>query len=225
MGGLAMLKTRILLVDDHAIVRLGLMTLLNDQPGMEVVGEASTAGEAVKAVEKLHPDVVLMDIRLPGEGGIQATKQVTARFPNSKVVILTSFADDQLVVQAIRAGAVGYVLKQVGNEELIRAIQSAARGEASLDPSTTARLLSRVREAERKADEDAFRLLSDREKDVLVHLARGKTNAEIGQLLHLSEKTVGNYVSAMFEKLHLNNRIELAAYTYEHHLFDRMGKE
>jgi DNA-binding NarL/FixJ family response regulator len=220
-----MTKTRILLVDDHDIVRLGLMTLLNDQPDMEVTGEASTAAEAVKAAERLQPDVVLMDIRLPGEGGIEATHQVTQRVPNSKVVMLTSFADDELVVRAIRAGAVGYVLKQVGNEELLRAIRAAARGEALLDPSTTARLLSRVREAERKADEDAFRDLSDREMDVLVHLARGKTNAEIGVLLNLSEKTVGNYVSSMFEKLHLNNRIELAAYTYEHHLFDRMGKE
>lgn len=220
-----MTKTRILLVDDHDIVRLGLMTLLNDQPDMEVVGEASTAGEAVKAVEKLQPDVVLMDIRLPGEGGIEATRQVTARFPKSKVVMLTSFADDELVVSAIKAGAVGYVLKQVGNEELIRAIQAAARGEALLDPSTTARLLSRVRETERKADEDAFRDLSDREMDVLIHLAKGKTNAEIGGLLNLSEKTVGNYVSNMFEKLHMNNRIELAAYAYKHHLFERMGKE
>jgi DNA-binding NarL/FixJ family response regulator len=220
-----MTKTRILLVDDHDIVRLGLMTLLNDQPDMEVTGEASTAAEAVKAAERLQPDVVLMDIRLPGEGGIEATQQVTRRVPNCKVVMLTSFADDELVVHAIRAGAVGYVLKQVGNEELLRAIRAAARGEALLDPATTARLLSRVREAERKADEDAFRDLSDREMDVLVHLARGKTNAEIGALLNLSEKTVGNYVSSMFEKLHLNNRIELAAYTYEHHLFDRMGKE
>ncbi len=220
-----MKKTRILLVDDHDIVRLGLMTLLNDQPDMEVIGEASTAGEAVKATEKLQPDVVLMDIRLPGEGGIEATRQVTARFPKSKVVMLTSFADDELVVSAIKAGAVGYVLKQVGNEELIRAIQAAARGEALLDPSTTARLLSRVRETERKADEDAFRDLSGREMDVLIHLAKGKTNAEIGGLLNLSEKTVGNYVSNMFEKLHMNNRIELAAYAYKHHLFERMGKE
>lgn len=220
-----MTKTRILLVDDHDIVRLGLMTLLNDQPDMEVVGEASTAGEAVRAAVKLQPDVVLMDIRLPGEGGIEATSQVTRSVSNSKVVMLTSFADDQLVVRAIRAGAVGYVLKQVGNEELLRAIRAAARGEALLDPSTTARLLSRVREAERKADEDAFRDLSDREMDVLVHLAKGKTNAEIGALLNLSEKTVGNYVGNMFEKLHLNNRIELAAYAYEHHLFERMGKE
>lgn len=220
-----MTKTRILLVDDHDIVRLGLMTLLNDQPDMEVVGEASTAGEGVKAAEVLQPDVVLMDIRLPGVGGIEACQQVTSRMPSCKVVMLTSFADDELVVRAIRAGAVGYVLKQVGNEELLRAIRAAARGEALLDPSTTARLLSRVREAERKADEDAFRDLSDREMDVLVHLAKGKTNAEIGILLNLSEKTVGNYVGNMFEKLHLGNRIELAAYAFEHHLFEKMGKE
>ena len=220
-----MTKIRILLVDDHDIVRLGLMTLLNDQPDMEVVGEASTAAEAVKAVEKFSPDVVLMDIRLPGEGGIEATRQVTDRFPKSKVVMLTSFADDELVMRAINAGAVGYVLKQVGNEELIRAIQAAARGEAVLDPSTTARLLTRVRAAERKAEEDAFRDITDREMDVLLHLAKGKTNAEIGKLLNLSEKTVGNYVGNMFEKLHLNNRIELAAYAYEHHLFERVGRE
>lgn len=220
-----MSKTRILLVDDHDIVRLGLMTLLNDQPDMEVVGEASTAGEGVKAAETLNPDVVLMDIRLPGEGGIEAARQISKRFPKSKVVMLTSFADDELVVRAISAGAVGYVLKQVGNEELLRAIRAAARGEALLDPSTTARLLTRVRETERKAEEDAFRKLSDREMDVLVHLARGKTNAEIGAVLNLSEKTVGNYVSNMFEKLHLNNRIELAAYAYQHHLFERMGRE
>ena len=218
-------KTRILLVDDHAIVRLGLMTLLNDQPDMEVVAEASTAAEAVRAVEAFQPDVVLMDIRLPGEGGIEAARQVTSRFPNSKVVMLTSFADDDLVVRAISAGAVGYVLKQVGNEELLRAIRAAARGEALLDPSTTARLLSRVRELDRKSEEDAFRDLSDREMDVLVPLARGKTNAEIGRELNLSEKTVGNYIGTIFEKLHMNNRIELAVYAVEHHLFERMGKE
>lgn len=220
-----MKKTRILLVDDHDIVRLGLMTLLNDQPDMQVVAEASTSAEAVQAAEKFKPDVVLMDIRLPGEGGIEATAQVTRKLPDCKVVMLTSFADDVLVVRAISAGAMGYVLKQVGNEELLRAIRAAARGEALLDPSTTARLLSHVREAERKADEDAFRDLSDREMDVLIHLAKGKTNAEIGSLLSLSEKTVGNYVGNMFEKLHLNNRIELAAYAYEHHLFERMGRE
>lgn len=220
-----MKKTRILLVDDHAIVRLGLMTLLNDQSDMEVVAEASTAAEAVRAAERFMPDVILMDIRLPGEGGIEATRQVTSRFPESKVIMLTSFADDDLVIRAISAGAVGYVLKQVGNEELLRAIQAAARGEALFDPSITAKLISRVRELDRKTEEDAFRDLSDREMDVLVHVARGKTNAEIGQILNLSEKTVGNYIGTMFEKLHLNNRIKLAIYAVEHHLFERMGKE
>src|SRR5262249_39307929 len=151
------------------------------------------------AVEEFKPDVVLMDIRLPGEGGIEATRQVTSRFPASKVVMLTSFADDDLVIRAISAGAVGDVLKQVGNEELLRAIRAAAQGEALLDPATTARLLSRVRELDRKTEEDAFRELSDREMDVLAQLARGKTNAEIGRILNLSEKTVGNYVGTMFE--------------------------
>ena len=220
-----MIKTRVLLVDDHHIVRLGLKTLINDQPSMEVVGEAGTATEAVRAVEQLRPDVVLMDIRMPGEGGIEGTRQITGRFPQTKVVMLTSFADDELVVRAIRAGAVGYVLKQVDNDELLRAISAAARGEALLDPATTARLLARVRETERKSDDDAFRDLSDREMDILAPLARGKTNAEIGRLLHLSEKTVSNYVSTILQKLQLSNRIELATYVVEHHLFDRFGHE
>ena len=220
-----MSKIHILLVDDHAIVRLGLKTLIGDQPNMEVVGEAGTAAEAVRAAERLQPAVVLMDIRMPGEGGLEATRQITTRFPQIKVVMLTSFADDELVVRAIRAGAVGYVLKQVDNAELLRAIEAAARGEALLDPATTARLLARVRENERKADEDAFRELSDRELDVLAPLARGKTNAEIGRLLNLSEKTVSNYVSTILEKLHLSNRIELATYAVEHHLFERLGHD
>jgi DNA-binding NarL/FixJ family response regulator len=220
-----MTKIRVLLVDDHEIVRLGLMTLINDRPDMEVVGEAGTAAEAVRAVERLHPDVVLMDIRMPGEGGIEAARQISSRFPETKVVMLTSFADDELVMRAIEAGAVGYVLKQVGNDELLRAVAAAARGEALLDPSTTARLLSRVRATERKLEEDAFRELSDRELDVLVEVARGKTNGEIGRLLNLSEKTVRNYVSTVLEKLHFTNRIELATYAVQHHLFERMKRE
>ena len=219
------MKIRVALVDDHEIVRLGLMTLINDQPDMEVVGEAGTAAEALRMVERTHPHVVLMDIRIPGEGGIEAASEISNRFADTKVVMLTSFADDELVLRAIQAGAVGYVLKQVGNDELLRAITAATQGEALLDPSTTARLLSRVREIERKNVEDAFRQLSDRELDVLTEVARGKTNAEIGQILNLSEKTVRNYVSTILEKLDLSNRIELALYAVEHHLFDKMGKE
>lgn len=220
-----MTKTRVLLVDDHAIVRLGLMTLIDDQPNMQVVGEAGSAAEAIKAVERLRPDVVLMDIRMPGEGGLEATRQIAAGWPNTKVVILTSYADDELVVRAIGAGAVGYVLKQVGNEELLRAIAAATRGEALLDPALTARLLERVRAAERRADDDAFRDLSERELDVLAEVARGKTNAEIGRALNLSEKTVRNYLSNVLDKLHLNNRIELATYAVEHRLTEKIGRE
>jgi two-component system response regulator DevR len=217
-----MRRTRVLLVDDHEVVRLGLMTLINDQADMEVVGEAGTADEALKAVEHLRPDVVLMDIRLPGEGGLEATERITRTFPASRVVMLTSFADDALVVRAIQAGAAGYVLKQVGNKELLRAIQAAARGQAVLDPTTTQRLLARVRESERRAEQDAFRDLSDREMAVLAEVARGRTNAETGRNLHLSEKTVRNYVSTILEKLHMANRIELATYAVEHHIFDRL---
>ncbi len=220
-----MSRTRVVLVDDHEVVRLGLMTLLNDQADIEVVGEAGTTEGALREVEAHRPDVVLMDVRIPGDGGIEAARAVKEAYPETQVVMLTSFADDELVVRAIRAGAAGYVLKQLGNEELLRAVRAAARGEALLDPSTTARLLSRVRKLEREAEEDSFRDLSDRELDVLVELARGKSNAEIGKILNLSEKTVRNYVSSMLEKLHLSNRVELATYAVRNHLFDRLGRE
>jgi DNA-binding NarL/FixJ family response regulator len=220
-----MTKIRVLLVDDHAIVRLGVMTLINDQSNMEVVGEAGTAAEAITCVERLQPDVVLMDIRMPGEGGIEATQQIVTDFPQVKVVMLTSYAEDELLVRAIRAGAVGYILKQVGNEELLRAVEAAARGEALLDSATTARLLARVRETERKVEEDAFRDLSGREMDVLAELARGKTNAEIGQVLNLKEKTVRNYVSNILDKLNLSNRVELATYAVQHNLSEHRRRE
>jgi len=218
-------KTRVMLVDDHEIVRLGLMTLINDRWDMEVVGEAGDAAGALREAERLKPDVILMDIRMPGEGGIEATRQIMARLPEMRIVMLTSFADDELLVRAISAGAVGYVLKQVGNAELLRAITAAARGEALLDPRTTARLIARVREADRKDNSDAFRELSDREMDVLAQVARGLGNAEIGEKLNLSEKTVRNYISTMFEKLSLSNRVELAVYAIEHHLFEKQGRE
>jgi two-component system, NarL family, response regulator DevR len=220
-----MAKIRVLLVDDHDIVRLGLMTLINDRADMQVVGEAGDATEAVEQVDQLKPDVVLMDIRLPGESGIDATRKITARHPDTKVVMLTSFADDEMIMRAVAAGAVGYVLKKVGNDELLRAVAAAARGEALLDPSTTAKLLSRVRETERKSEKDAFRDLSPREMDVLALVARGRTNGQIGQSLGLTEKTVGNYVSTILEKLHLTNRIELATYAVENHIHEHRSLE
>jgi two-component system response regulator DevR len=215
-----MKRARVLLVDDHEVVRLGLMTLINEQDDMVVVGEAGSAAEALNAAERLRPDVVLMDIRLPGEGGIEVTRQLSQHYPETHVVMLTSYIDEDLLVRSIRAGAAGYVLKQVGTDELLRAVRAAAQGEAVLDPATTSRLFARVREVEDRDDRDAFRELSPRELDVLGEVARGETNAVIGRKLNLSEKTVRNYVSRMLEKLGLSNRIELATYAVEHHLTD-----
>lgn len=214
---------RILIVDDHALVRLGLMTLIDDQPGLKVVGEAGTAAEAIRQVDTLHPDIVLMDIRMPGEGGIEATREIRSRFPKTRVIILTSFADDELVLRAIQAGADGYVLKQADNEELLRAIAAVSRGEALVDPATTARMLTQLRTLSRKVAGDAFSDLSDREMSVLAELTRGKTNAEIAEVLHLSEKTVRNHVSTILEKLNLTNRVELATYAIQNHIFDRLA--
>ena len=219
-----MTKIRVLIVDDHAVVRLGLRTLIGDQPAMEVVGEARSAPSALEAVGRLRPEVVLMDIRMPGESGLEATRLIMEQFPATKVVMLTSFADDELLMRAIRAGAVGYVLKQADNDSLLRAIASAAHGDAPVDAALTARLIARVRAAERQADGDAFRDLAARELEVLAEVARGRTNAAIGQTLNLSEKTVSNYVSHILEKLQLSNRIELATYAVQHHLDERLRR-
>lgn len=215
-------KIRVFLVDDHAIVRLGLTALLGDQPDIEIVGEAGTAAETMSAIEKNPPDVVLMDIRLPGESGIELTRQIVERFPSTRVLILTSYADDDLIARAICAGAIGYILKQVEPGELLRAIRAAARGESTLDSVTATRVLTRIRELEHKVADYAFHPLSHQELKVLCLLARGRTNAEIAKMLHLSEKTVENYVGNMLDKLGLKNRVELAAYAYEHHLFERV---
>jgi two-component system, NarL family, response regulator DevR len=217
-------KLRVLLVDDHQIVRLGLAALINSQANMTVVGEAGNAQEALGLVERLAPDVVLMDIRMPGESGIEATQKITRQFPKSRVIILTSYSDDEWLMRAICAGAAGYVLKEVGNEPLLQAIAAAGRGDALLDTATTARLLSQVRASAQHAEAETFRELAGRELDVLAHVARGKTNVEIGRLLNLSEKTVRNYVSHILRKLQLTNRVELAAYALEHHFFDRFKK-
>jgi len=218
-------RIRLLIVDDHEVVRLGLRTLLADEPDLEVVAEAGTAEEALVQVANHDPDVVILDIQLPGRSGLEACQEIRKKFPETQVVILTSHGGESYAEQALRAGAAGYVLKQVGNEELVRAIRAANRGEIALDPRTAARVVGRMKDLQAQSEANAFRDLSPREMDVLTPLARGKTNAEIGQLLNLSEKTVSNYVSNMFEKLGLNNRIELAAYAFEHHLFEQLQDE
>jgi DNA-binding NarL/FixJ family response regulator len=218
-------KISVVLVDDHALVRLGLKTLINDQVDMEVVDEAGTAQAALQVVERHHPRVVLMDIRLPGEGGLEATRRIADRFPDTRVVMLTSYADEELVMSAIRAGAVGYLLKEVGTEEVLHGIRAAAQGDSVMDAATTTRLFARVRAADRKSEEDAFRDLTEREMAVLYEVGQGKTNAEIALSLNLSEKTARNYVSAILEKLHLSNRIELATYAVRYHLSERMKRD
>ena len=211
-------KKDILLVDDHEVVRLGLKALLEHNDQFDVVAEAGTAKEAVAMVEKYHPDVVLMDIRLPGASGIEATEEITKRWPDVRVVILTSYAEDELLFSAIRAGASGYVLKQIGAGGLITAIEAACRGEALLDPAVTQRVFQEVRRAVKEEEAAAFANLSQQEKHVLVLVSEGKTNREIAAALFLGEGTVRNYVSSILSKLGVSNRAEAAAYAVEHSL-------
>jgi two-component system, NarL family, response regulator DevR len=213
---------RILLVDDHEVVRLGIKSLLSRYSQFNVVAEASSANEAVEQTDRFQPDVVVMDIRLPGRSGIEATREITEKFPNTKVVVLTSFAEDELLFDAIAAGASGYVLKQIGSNELVRALETIGEGNSLLDPAVTKRVFDRVREAARKAEDEAFASLTDRELSVISLIAEGKTNKEIAAQIYLSEKTVRNYVSSLLSKLHLSTRAEAAAYAVKHNITDHL---
>lgn len=209
---------RIMLVDDHEVVRLGMKSLLERHPTFDVVAEASAADEAVQKAVAHEPDIVLMDIRLSGSSGIEACQQITEQLSDTKVVMLTSYADDELLFSAIRAGAVGYVLKQIGSGELIESIEAAARGEATLDPTLTQRVFNEVRRAIQNEEKAAFGELTPQEMQVLALIAEGKTNREIASALFLSEGTVRNYVSSILSKLGVSNRAEAAAYAVQHHL-------
>ena len=213
-----MAKQRIVLVDDHEVVRLGLKALLEHHPNFEVVGEAGTAKEALDQVAQLRPDVVLMDIRLPGTSGIEACEEITQNYPETRVIMLTSYAEDEMLFSAIRAGASGDVLKQIGAEDLIRAIEAVGRGEALLDPAVTQRVFQEVRRAVKEEEASAFANLSQQEKHVLLLVSEGKTNREIAKSLFLGEGTVRNYVSSILSKLGVSNRAEAAAYAVEHNL-------
>jgi two-component system, NarL family, response regulator DevR len=213
-----MAKQRILLVDDHEVVRLGLKSLLERHPQFDVVGEASSAREALEMVNNTHPDVVVMDIRLPGTSGIEACEEITGRFPETKVIMLTSYAEDEMLFSSIRAGASGYILKQIGGEDLVRALEAVGRGEAMLDPTVTQRVFQEVRRAVKEEEASAFAHLSQQEKHVLLLVSEGKTNREIAKALFLGEGTVRNYVSSILSKLGVNNRAEAAAYAVQHNL-------
>lgn len=209
---------RIIIVDDHEVVRLGLRALLDRYPDFSVVDEAGSAKEAVQKVLQHRPEIVVMDIRLPGGNGIEACREIVAQSPESKVIMLTSFAEDDMLFEAIAAGAAGYVLKQIGGDDLVRAIEAVGRGEALLDPVLTQRVFARVREAQRRDEQSAFSQLTDQEMRVLGLVAEGKTNREIAQALFLGEGTVRNYVSSILSKLSLTNRAEAAAYAVQHNI-------
>jgi len=209
---------RILIVDDHEVVRLGLRALLERHPNFTVVDEAATAREALQKALMHQPDVVVMDIRLPGRSGIEACQDIVERLSGTKVIMLTSYAEDELLFDAIAAGACGYVLKQIGSDDLIRAIEAVGRGEALLDPAVTQRVFERVREAARQETVAAFADLTEQELRVLAQVAEGKTNRAIAATLYLGEGTVRNYVSSILSKLGLTNRAEAAAYAVQHNL-------
>jgi DNA-binding NarL/FixJ family response regulator len=217
-----MSKHRILLVDDHEVVRLGLKALLERHPNFNVVAEASTAREAIEHVKTYSPDVVVMDIRLPGGSGIEACQEITTNHPDTRVIMLTSYAEDEMLFSAIRAGAAGYVLKQIGAEDLVRAIEAVSRGEALLDPAVTQRVFQEVRKAAREEESSAFSVLTQQEKHVVNLVSEGKTNREIAKALYLGEGTVRNYVSSILSKLGVSNRAEAAAYAVEHNLKDHL---
>ena len=217
-----MSKHRILLVDDHEVVRLGLKALLERHPNFNVVAEASTAREAIEHVKTYSPDVVVMDIRLPGGSGIEACQEITTNHPDTRVIMLTSYAEDEMLFSAIRAGAAGYVLKQIGAEDLVRAIEAVSRGEALLDPAVTQRVFQEVRKAAREEESSAFSVLTQQEKHVVNLVSEGRTNREIAKALYLGEGTVRNYVSSILSKLGVSNRAEAAAYAVEHNLKDHL---
>lgn len=212
------MKVRIVIVDDHEVVLIGLRSILEQYPQYEVVAEASSAKEAVRQVEAFHPDIVLMDIRLPGRSGIEACEEIKEIAPDTKVIMLTSYAEDDMLFSAIKAGASGYILKQIDSDGLIKSLEAVSRGEASLDPAVTQRVFQEVRKAVKDEEAASFINLSQQEKMVLKLVSEGKTNREIAQLLYLGEGTVRNYVSSILSKLGVNNRAEAAAYSVKHNL-------
>ena len=215
-----MTRQRILLVDDHEVVRVGLKALLEKHPDFEVIAEAASAREAIEKTKANKPDVVVMDIRLKGGSGIEACQEITEKYPETKVIMLTSYAEDEMLFSAIRAGASGYVLKQIGSDDLIHAIEAIGRGEALLDPAVTQRVFQEVRKAAREDEASAFAVLTQQEMHVLQLVSEGRTNRQIAEMLFLGEGTVRNYVSSILSKLNVRNRAEAAAYAVEHNLKD-----
>jgi two-component system response regulator DevR len=205
----ALPRIRLVLVDDSEVVRLGLRALLGAERSLEIVGEGSSVATGVAACVKHKPDVALLDLRLPDGTGFDACRQILQRLPETRVLMLTSVADDTLVDEAIRAGAHGYLLKEVNSRALIQAITDVAAGKSILDPAVTARVMQFMKAG--GSTRDVLASLSPQESRVLALIAQGKTNKEAGNEMNLTEKTVKNYLSNIFEKLHVSRRAQAAA--------------
>ena len=209
---------RLLVVDDHEVVRQGLVSLLDRREHFQVVAEAGTAAEAVEMTRKFEPDLVIMDVRLPDGSGIEACREIRAEFPKTRVVILTSYPDEEAVLSAIIAGASGYLLKQIRSRDLVSALEAVGRGESLLDPAVTEKVLDRVRRIATGTYTDEMAQLTQQEQKILLLVAEGKTNKEIASEVFLSDKTVKNYVSSILSKLNLERRAQAAAFVARHRM-------
>jgi two-component system, NarL family, response regulator DevR len=207
---------RVMLVDDHEVVRDGIKLLLADTDDVVVCAEASSAREAVAVAAQALPDVIVMDVRLSDGSGIEATRDIRAARPQTAVLMLTSFADDEALFASIMAGAAGYVLKQIRGEELVRAIRAVGAGQNLLDPAVTKGVFDRLRKGKHLLKDEKLARLSPQEERILALVAEGGTNGQIGQELGLAEKTVKNYVSSILAKLEVARRAEAAAYLARH---------
>ena len=203
---------RLLIVDDHEVVRQGLAAMLGRRSGLTVVAEAGTVAEAVAAARKFRPDVVVMDVRLPDGSGVEACREIRAEVPDTRVVMLTSYPDEDAVLASIIAGASGYLLKQVRARDLVAALEAVGRGESLLDPAVTGRVLERIRRIATADQPDELAQLTSQEQKILLLVAEGKTNKQIAADVFLSDKTVKNYVSSILAKLNLERRAQAAAY-------------
>jgi DNA-binding NarL/FixJ family response regulator len=211
---------RVMIVDDHEVVRQGLVALLSRRDGFEIVAQAGTVAEAIANARRFEPDLVVLDVRLPDGSGIEACREIRSELPNTKVVMLTSYPDEEAVLSAIIAGASGYLLKQVRGRDLVNALESVGRGDSLLDPAITERVLERVRRVASGSEHDELADLTAQERKILMLVADGKTNKEIAADIFLSDKTVKNYVSSILAKLGLQRRTQAAAFVARHHLND-----
>ncbi|WP_066370268.1 response regulator transcription factor [Herbidospora mongoliensis] len=200
---------RVFLVDDHEVVRRGVAALLDSEDDIEVIGEAGTAESAIARIPALRPDVAVLDVRLPDGSGVEVCREVRNRVPGLACLMLTSYADDEALFQAVMAGAAGYVLKQIHGSDLVGAVRTVAGGQSLMDPQTTTAMLHRLRDdAVRK---DPLAALTDQERRILEYIGGGLTNRQIGEHMFLAEKTVKNYVSALLTKLSMQRRTQVAA--------------